>query len=236
MESLLNSSLEKAGLSKPEIKKAHELIIAAGSLLKLLEKLEVRRDQLQSEVLQQAKMKRSYARSVKQLWDTQKSLDKSIGKKQSDESQLCAELAEKRTELAKVAEEIVDNHESLYIAHLVIRFLAAPNTITDYDLDRLVNMMIVLRQNRLGIKPKRVTDGNGHIVCECQVPKSYGYFDQKKLDIDSAREFLALCLAPLVKDKFVSKREYQLAEFKHEISEKIASIQATIEERRRHII
>lgn len=171
-----------------------------------------------------------------QLRNTKKHFDSSLSEKGSEERELDAKLESKRAELAKVEEEIADKVKSLHMSHLIIDFLVAPNRMSNHDLDQLVRVMITLRQNRLGIKPSRVTDASGNVICECQVPKMYSGFDAEKVDIDHTREVFALCLAPLVKDRFVPRFDYDLAQFEHEVSEKLASVQATLEERRRHII
>ena len=61
-----------------------------------------------------------------------------------------------------------------------------------------------------------------------------------EVDVNHARETFALLISPLVRDKMVSRSEYDLAEMRHEMSEKIAVAKATLdailEERSRHII
>jgi len=109
-------------------------------------------------------------------------------------------------------------------------------SVSDYELNQFVNMMITIRQNRLGIKPGWVVGPKGNVVCECQVPKVYGNFAAHAVDIDHAREVFACFLSPLVKDKFVSRFDYDLAKLNHEISERTAVIEATLKERNRHIV
>lgn len=57
-------------------------------------------------------------------------------------------------------QNIADYIDNLYVSHLIIDFLFSPNGLGNSDLDRLVGMMIALRQKRLGIGPKQVTDAN----------------------------------------------------------------------------
>jgi len=54
-------------------------------------------------------------------------------------------------------------------------------------------------------------------------------------DIDNVRAEFAQMLSPLVKDKFVSRFDYDMAEIKHEMSKTTAVIEATLKERSRHL-
>jgi hypothetical protein len=67
---------------------------------------------------------------------------------------------------------------------------------------------------RLGRGPNRVTDANGKVICECEVPIIFLDSDQDKYKADpnSARQFLADLLLPLVKDRFVPKSVYETLE------------------------
>ena len=124
-------------------------------------------------------------------------------------------------ELQQTASQLTQN---LYVSRLIIDFLFAPESISDHDLDRLVSLMIGLRQKRLGIEPKQFKDHDGKIICECQVPRIYGDIRMDESDIDKVRENFAYLLAPLVKDKFVSKFDYETAEFRHKIEICICSL------------
>ena len=130
--------------------------------------------------------------------------------------------------LQETASEFTQN---LYVSHLIIDFLFAPKSVSDYDLDRLVSLMVGLRQKRLSIGPKQVKDHNGNVVCECQVPRIYGNISMDESDIDEVREKLAHLLAPLVKDKFISKSDYETIKITHAIE--IAD--AILQERKRHL-
>ena len=106
-----------------------------------------------------------------------------------------------------------------------------PSNLSEYDLDRLVSLLITLRQQRLGIEPRRVTGANGEVVCECLMPKIYGNIKVSDSDIDGIRATFAHLLTPMVKDKFISRFEYDMAESKH----KGEILLAIMEERNHHI-
>ena len=105
-----------------------------------------------------------------------------------------------------------------------------PSNLSEYDLDRLVNLLIALRQKRLGIEPRRVTDANGEVICECLIPKICGNIKVSDSDIDGIRATFAHLLTPMVKDKFISRFEYDMAETRH----KKEILLAILEERNRN--
>ena len=109
-------------------------------------------------------------------------------------------------------------------------FLSTPSNLSKYDLDRLVSLLIALRQKWLGVEPEPVTGVNGEMVCECLVPKIYGSIRTSEIDIDNVRTDFAQRLAPMVKDKFISRFEYDMAESRH----KTEIVLATLEERNRN--
>jgi len=236
VKAIINTELAGISFTEPMIERVREQIISVGSLPGIIKKLEGEKDRLQSEVDELAHVKKSYSNTVGQLQNISKEIDSSIKSKRSEEHELDDELASKRAELEQVKAEIADKIENLYISHLIIDFLFAPEAISNYDLDWLVDIMIVLRQNRLGIRPTCVTDKNGKVICECHVPKVYRNFDAHTVDIDHAREVFAHLLTPLVKDKFISRFDFDMAEIKHEIDQSTAVIEAIIKERNRHLL
>ena len=92
--------------------------------------------------------------------------------------------------------------------------------------------MIGLRQKRLGIGPKRLKDPNGKVVCECQEPRIYGDIRMDESDIDEVRGKFAHLLTPLVKDKFISRFDYEMREIRH----KTEICDAILHEREQHLI
>lgn len=215
---LLNSGLGDVGLTKEEIDKLSGQISGAGSLAVVIKQLEQERDEVKAEVDQLVQEKSHYAHSVDQLKALNGKVFDSLAAKGQEDLRLDAEIQSKTKELdglnqtmAKMAPMARD----MYIAQLILAFLAAPNALSDSGLNDLVSLMVALRQIRLGVGAKQVKDASGEVICECQIPEIYHKVELDSVDINLAREQLALCLVPLVKDKFVSKFDYEMAERRH---------------------
>jgi hypothetical protein len=214
---LLDTELGRAGMNKADIQRLSKRICDAGSLVNVINQLEKQKKVLQSDVRKLAQKKQGIATSIKELKTIDNNLRTSIPKNKQDLDGLNDQLNSKKLELEELqqtASELTYNH---YMSHLIISFLFDPKNISEYDLDRLVSLMVGLRQKRLGIGPKQVTDRDGTVICECQVPRMYGTITMSDADIDKARENFAYLLAPLVKDKFISKLDYQTREIEHGI-------------------
>ncbi len=240
VESTLNSGLLANGLKEEQIEGLREQITATGSLIMVMTQLKQRKKSLQAEIDALSTYYEHYTRKISELAYSREQLEISILQKKDEKGKLETGLESKTAELVEVEREIIGKTTSLYISHLIIDFLSNSGSITDYDLDRLVDMMIALRQNRLGVEPKQVTDANGKVICQCQVPRISTDLKAHEIDVNYVMETFALLISPLVKDKMVSRSEYDLAEKGYELSEKMAVPQATLdailEERRRHII
>lgn len=228
---LLETELGKLGMSKTDIQRLSERICSAGSLLNVVNQFKKEKDKLHLEVDQLAQQKQAIAISMNNLKNIDDNLRKSIPPNKQKLNALNTQLNSKRLELEELQRTASEYTQNLYVSHLIIDFLFAPNSISDYGLDRLVSMMIGLRQERLGIKPKQIKDCNGKVICECQVPRIHGTITLTESDIDEVREKLAHLLAPLVKDKFISKFDYQRREMQHAID--VAD--AILAERKRHL-
>lgn len=236
----IDSGFKGSGLSETEIKNLRNRIVTIGSLTNAAKQLQRGKEQLQNEMDNLAVYYQHYSNEVNKLAQIREQAEKAITEREQARDRLDHELKSKGEELAAVKRNVTDYIENLYISRLMIDFLFAPNGLGSNDLDRLVGMMIALRQKRLGIEPKQVTDTNGQIVCQCQTPRITIDFKSRDVDIDHARKALAHYLAPLVKDKFVTKFEYNQAEVQYGLSRDIAVMEATIKatsaERGRHLI
>ena len=228
---LLDVELGKIGMAKAGIEHLSERIYDAGSLVSVIKQLKKEKERLNSEVDKLAQEKQTISTSINALKNVDESLRTSIPANEQKLDRLNTELNSKRFELGELQQTASKFTQNLYVSHLIIDFLFAPKSISDYDLDRLVNLMVGLRQKRLGIGPKQVKDHDGNVVCECQVPRIYGNISMDESDIDEVREKFAHLLAPLVKDKFISKSDYQIEKIGHAIE--VAD--AILQERRRHI-
>jgi len=229
---LLDTELSISGLKKREIDDLSKRISHTGSLVNVIKQLEQEKEKLQSEFDKLAHKERNCAISVKQLKNIDENLRWSISANKQTLGELNTELKSQRVEFEELKRTTSQYTQNLYVARLILDFLFAPKAISDYDIDRLVGLMVGLRQKRLGIEPKRVTGANGEVICECLIPKIYGNIKVSDSDIDGIRGVFAHLLTPMVKDKFISRFDYDMAELKH----KTEMLQAVIEERNRHIL
>ena len=228
---LLDMELGRVGMAKADIKQLSGRIYNAGSLVNVSNQLKKEKGGLQSEVGRLAQEKQALATSINAMKNTDESLRTSIPRNKQELDRLNTELNSKRLELEELQRTASQLTQNLYVSRLIIDFLFAPKSISDYDLDRLVSLMIGLRQKRLGIGPKRLNDPNGKVVCECQVPRIYGDIRIDESDIDEVRGKFAHLLTPLVKDKFISKFDYEMREIRH----KTEICDAILSERKQHL-
>jgi len=229
---LLDMELGRTGMAKADIEHLSARIYNAGSLVNVSNQLKKEKEGLQSEVDRLAQKKQALATGINAMKNTDESLRTSIPRNKQELDRLNTELNSKRLELEELQQTASQLTQNLYVSRLIIDFLFAPESISDYDLDRLVSLMIGLRQKRLGIGPKRLKDPNGKVVCECQVPRIYGDIRMDESDIDEVRGKFAHLLTPLVKDKFISKFDYEMRESRH----KIEICNAILHERKQHLI
>jgi chromosome segregation ATPase len=234
--SAIDSGLDINDLKDEDIAEIRKSIIKTGSIYKLLEKLDKRKNIMESAIKDlQTKIVAVNNTLSKARLSNQDSIN-SVADMRLEKDSLNNQLQVKTRELSRLDSEISEKSEDLYMSQLIIDFLLSPKDFSNRDLDRLTGLLITLRQRRLGITPGKVTDKNGNVICECIVPKLYDYFNIDEVNTDHAREVFAYYLTPLVRDKFVTRFEFDLAMTKKELSQEIAVINATIEERNRHIL
>ncbi len=233
---LLETELGKSGFSKREVDQLSERIRYTGSLINIINQLKQEYASLQPEVAKLTHEVRSSTDSVNKLREIDENFRKSISTNQQESDKIISELTSKMEELEEVKQTTYQYSYNLYISRLIIDFLFVPGSIQNYDLDRLVSLMIGLRQKWLGIEPKQVLDKDGNILCKCDVPRMYGTTDLPDAAIIYARSTFAQLLTPLVKDQFVSRRDYDMAELMHETSKTTAVAQAIIDESNRHLL
>ena len=121
------------------------------------------------------------------------------------------QLKETKWQLSELKSIINHNAEDIYTGWVVLAFLHNPESISDYNFDRLAGTINGVRMARLGQKPKQAVDAEGNVICECHVPLPYTPFSDYGVAMDEAREKLAKYLVPLVSDKFVPRFEYEQA-------------------------
>jgi hypothetical protein len=132
-------------------------------------------------------------------------LTKAIAEKGDQSAKLDVQIIFKKNELDTLEKGIEYIAEAMSVTYVITSFLYDPNSLNKYDFDYLVNLMVGLRQVRLGVGPKLVKDANGKVICSCQVPELHWKTPLEEKDMEHARERLAFLLMPLVKTEFVPK-------------------------------
>lgn len=214
VEGVIDSGLNASDLTQEQKKRLHKKIADTGSILIVIKKLEQERDSLKSEVSRLAEKKGAYASSIDELEHTDSGLRASIAERVIERDKLNSELESKRARLIELRQEISEKIEELCMSRLILDFLFNPYCIKKDDLDRLVSIVITMRQNWL---VKQAKDRRGRVIGERQVPGVYDDFSANKVDIDTIRSALAYMLTPLVKDKFVSRVHYDMAKLGYEV-------------------
>ena len=228
---IFDAELSEAGLKRREIEDIENSITHTGSLSIVVKNLRHEKDVLKTEVDKLLQRKQVYIENAKELKGSSDQFEKSISENKRNLKLMNTELESKRSELQELEHLTGQRTHNFYVSRLILDFLGAPDSLSNSDFDQLVNLMIALRQKRLGIEPKRVSGANGEVICECLIPKIYGNIKVSDSDIDGIRGVFARVLTPMVKDKFISRFDYDIAELKH----KGEVLQAVLEERNRHM-
>ncbi len=233
MEAVVATGFKSASLSVRAREKIEKQITTAGSVVRAIQLLRRTEAHIQAQVDELVVHEQQCALKINELKHIENQLDISISGKEAQETEFGKELESRTQEKVAVDREISDKTEDLRISSLVLDFLRSSKGISDSGLDQLVSMLITLRQYRLGIGPKQVTDGTGKLVCQCPVPAITTNFGTTKADMDDARGTLAHYLTPLVQDKFVLKFDHDLAVMRHGITEQLAYLKGIVEESNR---
>lgn len=207
---ILNTELGQIGLGQGEIGEISKQIAEAGSLVVTIRQLEEKRDKLQLEIANLEKEKVRFEGSIKILSNVNQKICNSIYEKGHQNDALDINIQAKEMKLKELNQSAWQMRTTLYEGNLIAAFLASPKGLDDYDLDRLVGLLVALRQKRLGLEPKQVKDTKGNVICQCPLPAIVD-LDNKDIDMDTIRGELALQLMPLVKGKFVSALEHTTA-------------------------
>ncbi len=164
---------------------------------------------MQLEIANLEKEKVHFDGSVKSLTNINQNLCNSMYVKghQNDELDITIQAKEARSK--ELTQSTLQMETIINEASLIAAFLVLPKGLDDSNLDKLVGLMVALRQKRLGSGSKQIRDAEGNVICQCPVPV-VGNIDAYNVDYDKVRETLALHLIPLVKDKFVSVIEHNM--------------------------
>jgi transposase-like protein len=205
IEAVSDSAFRSAGLNHSEVLELRNRILAAGSLLKLLEQLKETKRLLEEQAEFMVIHHEHNYDELAQLVREREQAELAVKNRRSEIKKLDDEIESKKTEINRLAKVIHDNRERIYAADVIMTFLFAPNGVSRAQLDNLVSMFISLRKIKLGIGPKIVTDTEKKIVCRCEVPAELSGEDLQGLDSNKVREALAYAIAPIVDDKYVPR-------------------------------
>ena len=216
---ILDGELVKKELGQEEIKKISKQIAEAGSLVAYANNVEKENIVLQEHNLQlkDDTYKNEMANTGSQKMFSQ--LAPQVLAKVEEKKVLNSQLQEIKLQLSELKIIKHEHAEDIYTSWLILTFLADQDKLSDYDFDRLVEMLNGIRLARLGEKPKQVMDAEGKVICQCHVPMPYTPIKDYSIAVDKAQSRLAEYLVPLVKEKFVPKFEYEIGKLMQEIKE-----------------
>ena len=211
---LFDAKLGKDGLSKKTRDILIRRVARVGSLVNLIYELEGERDRLQIKVNTLAKQEKGHTARVQELKGASNDWCQTLSTVESDVAKLEEERKSGEAELEELKQTTCKHRNNLYISNLILCFLSKTESVSDYNLQRFIGMMIAFREARSGKGPKQVTDREGNVVCQCEVPR-VSVPALSKEDIDQARTYLARLIAPSVRDQFVHSYEYEDLKRKH---------------------
>ena len=226
---VVESGFSELTLSLDDIKKIRKQIVACGSFFRLVQQLKNKTEEERLEISKLDDLHDKYQLECTNLVRYEEQLSTKVSGKLEFEKKLNEKIDSTRLKLSELRNECLAKAKNLYITDLIMDFLLSKNGISNRDLDRLVNMFVVLRQKRAGIEPKRVTDADGNLICECSLPRPFNVLASHKVNTEYAGGEFAHLLTPMVKDQFVSRWDYDVAEFNHNISGKLNVLTAIAE-------
>lgn len=210
VSAILTTESGKTGLSQEETKQIGKQITEAGSLFVHNKNLKAQKQQLETEVKELVEKKSTLEDIAEKLQMKIRSDEMVIIGQKMRRDELNAEIEVKGPELEKLKESIKEYEDTIYQANLVVGFLVSPKSLKEQLLDDLVRLLIALRQKTLGIELAKVKDKAGNLICECAVP-TIDSVNTFNVDMDKIRGMLALHLAPLLKDKYITIIEHKIA-------------------------
>ena len=216
---ILDGELAKEELGQEEIKKISKQIAKTGSLVAYNKNAEKENMVLQEHNIQlkDDTYKNEMANTGSQKMFSQ--LASQVLAKLEERKAFNSQLKEIKLQLSELKIIKHKHAEDIYTGWLILTFLADKHKVSDYDFDRLVEMLNGIRLARLGEKPKQVMDAKGKVICQCHVPMPYTPIKDYSIAVDKAQSRLAEYLVPLVKEKFVPKFEYETNKLMQEITE-----------------
>jgi predicted nucleic acid-binding Zn-ribbon protein len=211
---IVDKELSKTGLTQNQVREISNKITAIGYLSSAIAEQEAQHEKLNFEITNLSEKKEQSSNALREINKEYTKIQDNLNVKRDEMERVNKNLNWANAQLAQIIEEVPQITHSMALAAILLRFLTDPQQLSAYDLDRFVKLMMSIRLARLGRGPNQVKDAKGKVICECEVPVIYFDFDKDKYkaDPDSARQFLADLILPLVKDRFVPKSVYETLE------------------------
>lgn len=210
VSAILNTELGQIDLDQKGISEISKQVAETGSLTVTNKQLDEKKNELQSEIENLKKEEVHFKGSVKSLSDINGKICNSLLVNGPQRDALNSIIKEQKAELKDLNQSILQGTTILFEANLIAAFLILPNRLDNDKLDKLVRLMLALRQKRLGVALEQGKDAAGNLTCQCTIPV-IGNLDNKDIDMEIIRNQLALDLMPLVRDNFIPVLEHKTA-------------------------
>jgi hypothetical protein len=216
---ILDGGLAKQGLSQEGKEAISKEIAKVGSLYILGKDLRKKTDELAKKCQDLVKQNGILDGLNSFSTETYNQLVPAVMAKFKEQKEVEKTLETMASDVAKLKEAKSAHALDIYSAWLVLELVLSPECLSNDDLDRLVELMIGVRQVRSGAGPKKCVDASGKVVCECKVPVHSTPLEGYGIMMSNARTRLAQYILPLVEDKYVPRFQYDIAEVTREMND-----------------
>lgn len=163
---IVNTGFGKTGLNQEEISEISKQLAETGSLTVTIKQLKEKRGELQTENNNLEQEKVHFEGSVKSLTNINQKISNSIYEKEHQNDYLDITIQENEAKLKELTQSTSRMETTIYEANLIAGVLVLPEGLDDGNFDKLVGLMVALRQKRLGVGPKQFRDAEGNIICQ----------------------------------------------------------------------
>jgi predicted nucleic acid-binding Zn-ribbon protein len=209
--SIFDRELKKSRLTHEETEYLTHRIQKAGLLTVTIKELESEKSHLQDEVSRLKGVYQYFKSECDKLVRVFSEKNKALRETEGMQNKFESRLASLREEYFELYEQFSRRKHDVYITGLVLDFMSNPKRLNHLDFDRLLGMMIAVRQVRRGEKLRSKSNAGENLECKYPVPWILGIVHMTHADIDHARKLFAMYLSLLVRDKFVTKSEHENA-------------------------
>lgn len=205
---VLGSEFIKADLTQDDIAGITKEISGIGSSVAYLKQLGKKKEKLESSINQLTEEEAQFKSSVNKLGNTNNKLLDSILENGQKKEALTQQLEEQEERLVQLENVISSHKDAIGVSHVILELLLAPESIPDSDVDQLTRLILYVWQYRQGINRDKVKIVDNELLYECRIPLWYFNPVEYGVDMREVRLKLATCLAPCLKDEFMTKFEW----------------------------